>query len=513
VSHPKFLDRHRARVSRVATILVISSAISVAHAAQPRRQPPQPSQAAQSSGAPAKKEHSLSEKVSEAFTKQLKPLQDKQDWAGMLALLDTLQVAPGSYDEALILDMKAKLYATTNQLSKAIAPWEKSIELSDQHGYFTEKQVNETIALLAQLYGQEASTVKVPPEGQPGRQQALAQQQQYFGKAIQYFKRYLEKTPKPTPEMMMAYASILYYKAAADPNKLDQALLKEARQIVEQGLMTSIKPKEGFYQLLLTLQQQQNDLAGSSEILELLLKQSPNKKDYWQMLMAIYLQLSEKARTEGKDEQAAKDYVVRAIVTAERAQALGHLQTPKDNMNLVSLYLMANQFTKGTELLYNGMKSGKIESEPNNWRVLGRYYMEANQNDQAIKVLNEAAKLFPKNGEIELQIAQLYIQMEKPKEALQHAKAAVQKGNFDNTKPFAAHYLVAYTAYDLGLLDEAAKAIEVAEKFPEAAKDPQFPKLKNVVVEAITERENRAKEKAEKEKKDARPPKKSATGG
>lgn len=512
--HPSFLNRHRSRVARIATIMAVAHGMSVVHAAQPRRQPaPPPRQSSQSSSTgEKKKEHSLSEKVSEAFTKQLKPLQDKQDWNAMLQLLDTLQVAPGSYDEALILDMKAKLYATTNQLSKAIGPWERSIQLSDEHGYFTEKQTNETIALLAQLFGQEGSTVKVPAEGQPGRQQALAQQQQYFGKAIQYFKRYLEKTPKPTPEMMMAYASILYYKAAGDSNKVDQALLKEARTVVEQGLMTSIKPKEGFYQLLLTLQQQQNDMAGSAEILELLLKQSPNKKDYWQMLMAIYLQLSDKARNEKKDEQAAREFVVRAIVTAERAQALGHLQTPKDNMNLVSLYLMANQFSKGTELLYNGMKAGKIESEPNNWRVLGRYYMEANQNDQAVKVLQEAAKLFPKNGEIELQIAQLYIQMEKPKEALAHAKVAVQKGNFETTKPFAAHYLVAYTSYDLGLIDEAAKAIAVAEKFPEAAKDPQFPKLKNVVAEALTERENRAKEKADKEKKDS-PAKKPATTG
>jgi cytochrome c-type biogenesis protein CcmH/NrfG len=163
-------------------------------------------------------------------------------------------------------------------------------------------------------------------------------------------------------------------------------------------------------------------------------------------------------------------------------------------------------------LLYGGMKSGKIESEPNNWRVLGRYYQEANQNEQAVNVLKEATKLFPKNGEIELQIAQLYIQMEKPKDALEHAKLAVQKGNFETTKPFAAHYLVAYTAYDLGLIDEAAKAIAEAEKFPEAAKDPQFPKLKGVVAEALAEREAKAKEKTDKDKKDA-PAKKASTTG
>lgn len=475
-----FLVRHRARFARIAKILVITAAIGVVHAQQPQKG---------GQGGPAKKDHSFSEKTSEAFGK-LKPLQEKQDWAGMLALLESIPVVPGSYDEAFILDMKAKIFATSNQLSKAIAPWERAVQLSDQHGYFSDKQTLETVSLLAQLYGQEGSMSKVP-----------AQQQQYFAKAIQYFKRFLDKTPKPTPETMMAYASILYYKAAADPNNVDQAVLKEARAIVEKGLMSSVKPKEGFYQLLLTLQQQQNDLAGSAEILELLLKQSPTKKDYWQLLMASYLQLSEKARE--KDPKAAREYLVRAIVTCERAQALGHLQAPKDNMNLVSLYLMANQFTKGTELLYNGMKSGKIESEPNNWRVLGRYYLEADLNTQAIAVLEEASKLFPKSSEIEVQIAQIYLQLEKTREALQHAKAAIAKNNFETTKPFSVHYLVAYTAYDLGLVDEAHTAITAAEKFPEAAKDPQLPKLKNVIAEALAEREAKAKEKENPKGKDA----------
>lgn len=465
--------RHRARLARIAAILVISSAISVAVAQQP---PP--------GGQGEKKSFQPSEKVAEALSKQLKPLQEKQDWNGMLALLDTLQPAPGSYDEALILDMRAKLYATTNQLSKAIAPWERVVQLSDQHGYFPEKQTLDTVSLLAQLYAQEGSTSKVP-----------AQQQQYFSKAIQYFRRYLEKTPKPTPETLMAYASILYYRAVADPNNVDQAMIKEAREIVNRGLMSSIKPKEGFYQLLLTLQQQQNDMAGSAEILELLLKQSPQKKDYWQMLSAMYLQLSDKAKNEKKDDQLSRDYLVRAIVSYERAQALGFLATPKDNMNLVSMYLMANQFTKGTELLYNGMKSGKIESEPNNWRVLGRYYLEADQNNRAIEVLKEASNLFPKNGEIEYQIAQIYLQQENTREALAHAKAAAAKGNFEATKPFSIWYLIAYTSFDLDDIDGAQQAIAKCEQFPEAAKDPQFPKLKNVIAEKIAERDIKKQEK------------------
>jgi len=467
VTHSSTSLLRRARAASFATALIVSASVATA------------AQSGQQQGGPPQKQHSVSEKTQEAFGK-LKPLQDTQNYAGMLALLEGIQVVPNSYDEALVLDMKAKIYGMTNQLSKALPPWERVVQLADQYGYFDKKTVLDIVFYLAQIFAQEGSTSKDP-----------AVQQQAFTKSLMYFKRYLDNTPNPTPEAMMAYASVLYYRASASPTP-DPALLQQAREIVEQGLRSSIKPKEGFYQLLLTLQQQQNDLAGSADILELLLKHSPNKKDYWQLLMATYLQLSEKT----KDPTLSREYLTRAIVTCERAQALGYLNTPKDNMNLVSLYLMANQFTKGTELLYNGMKSNKIESVPNNWRVLGRYYLEANLNTQAIAVLNEAAKLFPKNSEIEVQLAQIYLQMEKTKEALQHAKNAIAKNNFETTKPYSVHYLVAYATYELGNLDEALAAITQAEKFPEAANDPQLPKLKTVVTEAIAERQ------AQKEAKD-----------
>lgn len=482
-----FLIRH-AKTAGVATALILSASVADAQQKQKKAPPPKggtPASASGTQSAPPPKQHSVSEKTQEAFGK-LKPLQDTQNYQGMLELLDGIQVVPGSYDEALVLDMKAKIYGMTNQLSKALAPWERVVQLSDQHNYFDKKTVTDIVFYLAQIYAQEGSTSKDP-----------AVQQQALSKALVYFKRYLEGTPKPTPEAMMAYSSVLYYRATAGGKEPDPALLQQAREIVEQGLRSSIKPKEGFYQLLLTLQQQQNDMAGSAEVLELLLKGAPTKKDYWQLLMATYLQLSEKS----KDPALQRDYLTRAIVTFERAQALGHMNTPKDNMNLVSLYLMANQFTKGTELLYTGMKSGKIESEPNNWRVLGRYYLEANLNQQAINVLNEAAKLFPKNSEIEVQMAQIYLQMEKTKEAYQHAKNAIAKNSFESTKPYTVHYMAAYAAYELGLLEDSLTAIQSAEKFPEAAKDAQLPKLKGVVSDAINERDAAKTKDSEKSKK------------
>ena len=490
----------RARLAGVATVLALGVAFGAEKAP-----------AKGGGSAPAKSEEkkapSFSEKASTAFSK-LKPLQDAQDWNGMLKLLEDTRptVAPGSYDEAFILNMIGKLYGQKGEYAKALGPWERAIQLSEQdrasgsgHGFFPEKETLEITYYLGSLYAQEAASSKDPKI-----------QQNYFGKALSYFKVYMAKTPTPSQEAVSTYALILYSKAVADPKNVDQEALKEARTVVERGLASSIKPKEYLYQLLLALMQQQNVLVGSAEVLELVQKQNPQKKDNWQMLMAIYLQLSEKVKD---DPATAREYLVRAIVTAERAQALGYLNGPKENMTLVSLYLMANQFTKGTELLYNGMKKGTIESEPHNWRILGRYYQEANLNEQAATVLQEATKLFPKNGELEVQIAQIYLQMEKSQQAFDHANAAIAKGNFEGTKPYSVHYLIAYTAYELGKIEEADKALAAAEKFPEAAKDPQFARLKDVVKEMIAERQAKEKETedaSKKKKDDKKAPQKTA---
>lgn len=109
--------------------------------------------------------HQVTEKTSAAFRK-LKPLQDAKDWAGMIGLLDTLisQVEPTSYDMALILDMKAKLYIQQNQFSHAIEPWEKALQLSDQFKYFDGKRSFEIVTFLAQLRLQASGVTAEAPQ-------------------------------------------------------------------------------------------------------------------------------------------------------------------------------------------------------------------------------------------------------------------------------------------------------------------------------------------------------------
>jgi tetratricopeptide (TPR) repeat protein len=164
------------------------------------------------------------------------------------------------------------------------------------------------------------------------------------------------------------------------------------------------------------------------------------------------------------------------------------MNTPRDNYNLFTVYLNAGYTIEACDLLYKGMKNGTIESKPENWKILGSYYQQANKELQAIAALKEAAKLFPKDGSIEVLLGQIYQQMDKTKEAHDAYARGVAKGNLGE-HPHQALLYLAYTALELEDYDGALKAIGEAEKLPGGSKDPQVKSLKAGIEATIQERE------------------------
>jgi tetratricopeptide (TPR) repeat protein len=184
-----------------------------------------------------------------------------------------------------------------------------------------------------------------------------------------------------------------------------------------------------------------------------------------------------------------RSYYARAINAAEHAQRLGFLNTPKDNFNLVSMYDQVGQFGKAIELLYSGMKSGKIEATLKNWQVLAYFYQQVDQPDQAIKVLKEAEETpeYGSSGEIDRQIADLYYTSDNTQGVYDYCTKAVAKGNHVKN-PYTTFQLLAYAAYELRKYPEALKAVDEALKYPEApAKD--LARLKEGIQDAISQQE------------------------
>lgn len=422
-----------------------------------------------------KQHFELSEKVSDGLQK-LKPLSETKNYTGMLDLVNSLlsQVKPDSYDTAYLLDMKAKIFLQLDQYNNAIAPWEECLQLSEQKGYKDEKEQLDITKYLAQLIYSEATSVK-----------DHARQQELIAKSANYLKRYLQKATKQEPDTQILYTSILYAQATADEKHINQDMLKEARATIERGMLGSIRPKDSFYMLMLAIMQQQNDYLHSAEVMELLLKQYPNKKDVWPMLFGTYVNLAGGQKENSREQ---REYFVRAINTIEKAQSLGYMNSPRDNYNRFTLYLNAGELHLATDILYEGLKKGTIESTIANWRILGAYLQQANKELQAISVLKEATKLFPKEGALEFMIGQIYQQLDKIKDARDAYARAVAKGNLGD-KPHQAWLFLAYTSLELEDYDGALKAISEAAKLPDGAKDPQVKNLKDGIDSMIQERE------------------------
>jgi hypothetical protein len=420
----------------------------------------------------------LEERTS-ADLEKLKPLLDAKNWDAAIALLNSIhsRVGPESYDMAIITDVEAKIYLQKGDYAKAIPPWEIALRLSDAHNFFDKNSVQEMIYFLAQIYYQEAQNSKVP-----------ATQKQYFAKAASYLERWMRDTTKPAfdpsrQEAALFYGNLLYNEAvvSGDPDQVDKDLLKRAEVEINKGLLISPRPKDSFYLILLAIAQQENNYQRLADLLELLVKQYPAKKDYWPQLASVYLNL---ANSE-KDPTLAKEYNTRAILAIERAQALGFMKTPKDNYTLVGIYFNVGQFGRATEILHAGLRDGSIDNDQKNWELLISCYQQAERPFQAIEAAQEGAKKF-KTGQLDFQAAQICYALNKPEESYKFLKSAIEKGGVD--KPFPLYNFMAYVCWELNKWDEAKAAVEKAMTFPEGKKDQQLPRLKQTIEESIQER-------------------------
>jgi tetratricopeptide (TPR) repeat protein len=411
---------------------------------------------------PPERNYTLTDKTSEELGK-IQPLLTAKNIAGALAVIDgaASRAQPNSYDMAILMQVKAQIYLQNNELAKAIEPLERCLQLSNAQTptFFEARATQEYTYYLAALYYQEGAASKDP---------AVAER--YMDKAEQYITTWSRITPKPAPETLSFYASLLYQRAVADADKVDADRLRRALEQTDRALRLSTHPRDNFYQLKLACLLQLNRNREAAEILELLIKQKPDNRTYWQQLAALYLSI-------GED--------IRSIVTIERAQNNGHMNTPKDNFNLVGIYFNIGQYEKAAELLEKGLTSGSIENDPKNWELLSFSYQQLRQELKSIDALKRAAKAFPDNGQFDYLIAQAYFSMERTEDAFKHAKDAVRKGNL--ARPHAVNLLLAYVAFELKKFDDALAAVNTALTYPEGATDGA--RMKTAIEDAIRERQ------------------------
>jgi tetratricopeptide (TPR) repeat protein len=408
------------------------------------------------------RDYSMADSTIEELQK-FKTAQDNKDIKGAMAIIDSLlaKVPADSFDAAYLLVQKSQLYMQLTEYSKAVDPLARAVQLSDSKNptYFDDRQSRDLYFFLFQLHFQEANSAKDPT--------VVAT---HYDKAQKAIERWLVVTPQSSADAQMFYAQLLISRALLIPDKPDKPLLEKALKEIEKGMLLATRPKDTFYLLKLICLQQLDRTAESTELMELVVKQKPDSSNYWQQLAALYLSMGSE---------------LRAVVTIERAQAMGFMNTPRDNFNLIGIYFNIGQYEKAAELLEKHLRSGSIENDPKNWELLALSYQQMQRPLKAIEALKEGTKSFPKSGQMEFQIAQAYTSLDKTQEAMTHVQAALTKGNL--AKPHQAYLLLAFSAYQLKKFEVALEAATKAAEFPEAAKDAT--NMKNALESLMKERE------------------------
>lgn len=419
----------------------------------------------------------LTDATTQAF-EEIQPLIDRKAWDDAMAVLNKAEAAaaPESYDLAIILDTKAKLYLQGKaDYARAIAEWEKAFQLGQSHtNYFRRRDTAQTLIGLAELHYELVAGLK-----------DKAAQRYHLGRALHYIRWWMQAAPRPTAEGVQFYSTLEYYAAVADPAHIDRAELGHAKSLAKLGLSLSVKPNASYYQMLVAIAQEEGDFTSAAEYLELM-ESLPGdaavKRGYWPDLVACYNALA------GATEQEPwlqRIYYARAINAIERAQALGYMKAPRDNYNLVTLYFAAGQTGTAADLLSAGLHSGAIESTLQNWQALSYFYQDEDRSADAVSALKEAADRFPGHGEIDYTISQIYDGMDRTAEAFEYAGRALAAGNL-RRHLFGAYELYAYLGYELKRYPQALAAIDSAEKLPEAKQSANnLSSLRDAIAQAM----------------------------
>ena len=427
----------------------------------------------------------LTQETQDVINEKIRPESEAKQWDKVSADIDMIvaKVPADSYDAALMYKLKAQacLNLPKSDYPGALAALQKSLAISDRHNYFAKKDTLETVYYIAQLTYQEGAVTK-----DPKRQIAL------FDEAVKSVERWLQGSdPRTLTQDNIQFFATLYFTLGQGvevngEQKTDPAMLEKALHWIDKGLRSAIHPRDVFYQLKIAALFQLNRLQEGYEFLELRLKGKPDSKSYWQQLAATYIQLADAAEKK-HDDQGYFSYNVRAILTMQRAQKLGFLNTPKDNYQLVGMFFNINQFDQACELLDVGLRDGKIESTEQNWELLAYSYQQQHKDKQAIQALVDATKVFPKTGQLEYQIAQTYFGINDEKSAFEHIKLCVANGGTE--KPHVAWLFYAYLGLDLKKYDEALKAAQEAAKYPEAAAEAK--RMEDAIKASMQDEANR----------------------
>ena len=281
----------------------------------------------------------------------------------------------------------------------------------------------------------------------------LSFQQEKYRQSIDYLNRWMklaEETNNEIGPQIWQLKAVICYQS--DQKKCAFDSINKAIAMVE-ARPTSNVADEGWYNLQRSLYLDDEDYKTATVILEKMIKHYP-KKTYWNQLGSMYGMLERES-----DQLAAMD----------TTYLMGGLTKEKEILNLAYLYMAEDVPSKAAKIITKGMKEKKIERTEKNLEVLALAYRQAKEPLKAIPVLEELGKK-SSSGNPYVQLVGVYLDLNRPRDAIKAGNLAFKKGNFKKGADGEALVNQGIAYFETRQFDKAITNFDKASKIKRQAK-------------------------------------------
>ena len=230
-------------------------------------------------------------------------------------------------------------------------------------------------------------------------------------------------------------------------------------------------PKEQWYNLARFIHFDRDNFREALNVLELLIMYYP-KKQYWVQASHLY----------GEEKDEARQL---ALLEATYEQNL--LDRSQDIVLISQLYLQAEVPYPAARAMEKGLADDIVEKESKNYELAGVAWRQAQEVTKSLPMLEAAASKSEK-GELYARLGNVYLDLDKNKEAIEALKRGLDRGGVK--RPDQARLALGMAYFNLGDFNAARRA------FREARKDKRARSYADQWLRYITSEENRLEELA-----------------
>jgi hypothetical protein len=363
-----------------------------------------------------KQAQAVSKEVYERIQKA-QEMVDEKDYSGALRMLNNLYNPDKltEYEQANVLNYIGFVYYNMDDVNNAIRTYERMLAIPS----IEPQMAKQTTYTLVQL---------------------MTMQEQY-AKALSTLERWFTMETNPAPEPYILKAQILY-----NLNRFAE-MVAPVETAMDVARARGKPVKEDWYGLLNYAYFQQENYAKVRDIQIILLQNWP-KARYWKSLAGAFTEL-------GEDEKLIYAY--------DAAHTQGMLEKDTEFVTMAQLYLQAEVPYKAATLLQEKMDAGIVEKSEKHYRLLSQAWMLAQEDSNAIPALKAAAAL-TSDGELDLRLANAYLNIGEYGDCVTSGNTAVRKGGLKN--PDNAQISLGMCLYNLRRYADAKTAFRAAGKVP-----------------------------------------------